>query len=284
MDVEKRALFYGYLDGIIPLEAILKIGGTSWANSSYNIRHRRSKCPNGCLYCYVRVTDNRSDQDAKRLGDIEDLVPEKLILDPKKTDKKWRIPKKPKTIMFPSLHDTFLDTVEPYIVQVKRMIDVGHNIICVSKPLLECVQKICAALGSPENSTVYMSKFIFRFSIGSIDNKVLKAWEPKAPGFDERFACLRYAFEKGFKTSISMEPFLDIPDLTVSKVMPYVTDGIWIGLMNYRDRTDIVESPGPGYDGVLDLLYSEPELRKMVVRLRGNAKVFWMNSIVNQLL
>ena len=61
------------------------------------------------------------------------------------------------------------------------------------------------------------------------NNEVLKFWEPGAPSFDERIACLKYAYEAGYATSISCEPMLDDKiDLVIDAVRPDVTHSIWI--------------------------------------------------------
>ncbi|KKK65407.1 hypothetical protein LCGC14_2974430, partial [marine sediment metagenome] len=69
----------------------------------------------------------------------------------------------------------------------------------------------------------------FRFTITSIDNNLLSFWEPNAPLFEERLESLIHSFEKGYKTSISVEPFLDLdPFLLIDELAPFVTESIWI--------------------------------------------------------
>jgi len=47
-------------------------------------------------------------------------------------------------------------------------------------------------------------------------------------------AGLQLAFYKGYKTSVSLEPFLDKdPIPLIIKVAPYITDTIWVGKLNY---------------------------------------------------
>ena len=67
---------------------------------------------------------------------------------------------------------------------------------------------------------------------------MLSLFEPNAPGYQERKAALQYAYEHGFQTSVSVEPMLDpvhIDDL-IADLLPFVTDAIWIGKMNYVGR------------------------------------------------
>ncbi len=88
-----------------------------------------------------------------------------------------------------------------------------------------------------ENNCLYLKNFkdliLFRFTIGSTNNDTLKFWEPDAPPFLERFDSVRLAKAFGFDTSISCEPMLDdnIQDV-VEKLLPSVTDSIWIGKAN----------------------------------------------------
>ena len=55
----------------------------------------------------------------------------------------------------------------------------------------------------------YQGLMQFRFTITSLNDKLLKFWEPNAPLFQERVSSLMFAFKNGFRTSVSIEPFLD---------------------------------------------------------------------------
>lgn len=71
------------------------------------------------------------------------------------------------------------------------------------------------------------SQMQFRFTIISVNDETLAFWEPKTPRFGERLESLRYAFRRGYRTSVSVEPFLD-HDLTelVESVSPLVTESM----------------------------------------------------------
>jgi DNA repair photolyase len=71
-----------------------------------------------------------------------------------------------------------------------------------------------------------------------MDDKVLSFWEPGATGYKERKKCLKYAFNYGFKTSVSMEPMLDIGniDKIIKDVDPFVNEDIWLGPMGHLKR------------------------------------------------
>jgi len=69
---------------------------------------------------------------------------------------------------------------------------------------------------------------------GQLNNNSLKFWEENAPTFEERLDSLKYAYFMKYRTSVSIEPFLDKnPSPLIIKLSTYVSDTIWIGKMNY---------------------------------------------------
>ena len=84
--------------------------------------------------------------------------------------------------------------VDDFIIVCKKLLDAGHGLVIVSKPRLECIEKICDALGE------YKTQLIFRFSISTLDEELIKKYEPSAPGVEERIECLKLAFSIGFRT------------------------------------------------------------------------------------
>jgi DNA repair photolyase len=154
----------------------------------------------------------------------------------------------------------------------------------VSKPHLVCIKRICKEFDK------YKDKILFRFTIGSIDDKVLKFWEPNAPGFEERFACLKYALKHGFHTSVSCEPMLDNHiEKVIYKVNSYVTETIWIGKINR-----LLGTTGRGnleFNGHLNSDTKEKALQliewqsdeniiKLYESLQNNPKIRWKSSIL----
>jgi hypothetical protein len=101
------------------------------------------------------------------------------------------------------------------------------KVLIVTKPNSECIHAITKEFAEFKN------KILFRFTIGSSNDDVLRFWEPCAPNLRQRFESLIIAYERGFKTSVSCEPMLDnnIDDL-IKKIKPYITDSIWLGKMN----------------------------------------------------
>jgi hypothetical protein len=59
--------------------------------------------------------------------------------------------------------------------------------------------------------------------------------EPNAPKYKERKTCLEYATKNGFRTSASMEPMLDTPNIQslIKDLEPLVNEDIWLGTMQH---------------------------------------------------
>ena len=120
----------------------------------------------------------------------------------------------------------------------------------------------------------------FRFTISSCNNEILKYWEPNAPPFEERLSCLKMAFEKGYVTSVSMEPLLEDPSKTIELVTPYVNDCIWTGFLNYLKKED------PTIEECYRKTISEikehsPEL---VTKFRPNPMIYFKESVMEYLV
>lgn len=131
------------------------------------------------------------------------------------------------TIMYPSSHDITPQHLHENIIHLEKILAAGNKVLIVSKPHLDCVKSMCNAFNP------FKENILFRFTIGSADSNTLKFWEPHAPDFDERLESLKYAFNAGYQTSISCEPMLDDSvDQVVEKVLPYVTETIWLGKPN----------------------------------------------------
>ena len=126
-------------------------------------------------------------------------------------------------------------------------------------------------------------QILFRFIIGSMDNSILEFWEPNAPYFEDRKFALETAFNKGYRTSVSMEPLLD-NDLYNTKVLidtlePYVTDFILIGKMNKPEkRINIKEN-----DYIRDYLsrQNDDNILSIYNYFKDNEKIKWNESIKN---
>ena len=258
-----------------------------WCDETYNIIDSAYQCWNGCRYCYIMAMNRRF-----RRGTIIDQT---FHLHGTKVKKGWRKGDS-KLFMFPSSHDIFEDMVDSYIEVARKMIDAGHRVLCVTKPRLSCIDRITRTLMDVKD------KILYRFTIGSVDNEVLSFWEPHAPSFEERLDALKLAFERGFETSVSMEPLLEDPARVIERVTPYVTESIWLGYMNYqKGSAEIHRLCQCKIEGVIDIEDTVDDLetlekrthdlevlktraRELVDRYRDNPKIYFKEGMMTMLV
>jgi hypothetical protein len=230
-----RAAFRRFLDSkATPVDmAFLRniaFGTKQWSEKSYNYQDsREGVCPNCCLYCFINqifVTYHR-DQIRRVAADLELhgaciysrpghlLLSQKEGLRPafkpdlKQLRKGWSTTRKPKLYMSPTSHDILPDNVDAAIEAYRKLLRAGNYLLVVSKPRVECIEKLIGELSD------YRERMRFRFTITSANQRVLDVFEPFAPSFDERRKALRIAFDAGFQTSASLEPFLTDPVETI---------------------------------------------------------------------
>ena len=187
--------------------------------------------------------------------------------------------KMPGRVMFPSTHDLF--DISPYkeacFTVLEKLLQSGNDVLITTKPRFAIIKAIIQQFRN------YKKQIQFRFTITSIDDKLLEFWEPNAPRFKERLQSLRYAFGKGFKTSVSIEPFLDYdPTELVKTITPFITESIWIGRMNYIPRKNLSEKEKPYYDKIRKN-YETTHLWKIYNKLKRHPLVRFKDSIRIQL-
>lgn len=194
-------------------------GTYEWASCNANFI---SGCKHDCKYCYSKEMAIRFGRKTNHNWKNEEVNKERLSKIFKKNNG---------TIMYPSSHDIHPDHLNESLMFLRNILSHGNNVLVVSKPHYKCIKKICTQFDRNKVN------IMFRFSIGSIDSDVLKFWEPGAPDFTERLKSLKYAYSNGFKTSVSCEPMLDNNiSAVIEKVLPYVTDTIWLGKANFLLR------------------------------------------------
>lgn len=153
----------------------------------------------------------------------------------------------------------------------------------VSKAHLSVIESIC------EQFKDFKSQILFRITIGSMDNNTLKLWEPGAPDYNERKAALQHAYNLGFETSVSAEPYLDenVFDL-VNDLSEFVSETLWIGKINYplnRLKLNGVTDPIV-LQKANDLIQiqSDENVLKLYYQLKDNPKIRWKESIKKVLI
>jgi DNA repair photolyase len=197
----------------------ITLGTKEWADSNVNCYFG---CSNDGRYCYAKKMAIRFKRKTEETW--KHMEPNQKAIKKGYSKRKGRI-------MFPTSHDITLMSLSGCLKVLKKLIDADNEILITTKPNLSCIKIIC--------NEFYKKKELiqFRFTITSLSNELLSFWEPNAPTFEERFESLKHAHNMGYKTSISIEPFLDEdPYILIDKLSPFVSESIWIGKMNYVNK------------------------------------------------
>lgn len=241
-------------------------GTQEWAASNVNIQ---DGCEHDCRYCYAKTMAIRF----KRASPAGWKRPRL-----RQHDLERRFTRRSGRIMFPTAHDITDQNIDECLSVLNRMLSAGNDLLIVSKPRLSCVKQLCEELAP------YRAQIVFRFSIGSTENGILSYWEPGAPSFKARLACLQYAYARDFQTSVSGEPMLDAdPDSLIAAVRPFVTDCIWLGKIN-RLRQILPFNCPRNAEAVrrgeaLVALQSDKAVLALYGRYSRDPKIKWKDSI-----
>lgn len=234
-----------------------KTSGTKeWADSNVNCFYG---CSNNCRYCYAKKMALRFKRKSVYDWELMDINIKALMKQYKKRNGR---------IMFPTSHDI---TPNPLVLEtcvqvLLKLLRAKNQVLITTKPHPKVIDELCFRLED------FKDLIQFRFTITSLNKDLLKYWEPNAPTFKERFISLRRAFKRGFKTSISIEPFLDKdPGFLVWACYPFVTETIWIGPMNHTKL-----------DGLRDA-YSVENLKKIYGEMRILEKVRFKDSFLRRI-
>ena len=195
---------------------VVTAGTKEWADTNVNFI---DGCENNCRYCYARKIKARFDQVKISDWSTMKLVESRLTKP---------IGHRRGRIMFPTVHDLVPRFLTETLYILGRMLAARNSVLVTTKPHLDVITEICTKFAGQKD------QIQFRFTITSMDPVKLAYWEPGAPSFPTRMGSLEHAFNRGFKTSISIEPCLDEdPRVLVATLRPFVTESIWLGIMNY---------------------------------------------------
>lgn len=244
----------------------IAFGTEEWCSKTTNIING---CEHDCKYCYAKSIAIRFKRKTPDTW-VEEIVNDTNL------DKKFS--KVEGRVMFPSTHDITPDNLQYSLQHLQSILCAGNEVLIVTKPHLEVIEKLC------EEFIDYKDKILFRFTIGSTNNEVLKFWEPGAPTYEERKQSVIHAYKNGFQTSLSCEPMLDDNvEGVVNDLQDYITDTIWIGKMNFlKSRLKM-----NGYSDTLTIqkanellaMQSDDRIVDLVERLKDNPKIHWKESI-----
>jgi DNA repair photolyase len=242
-------------------------GTKEWADCNINCI---KGCYNNCRYCYALCM-------AKRFGRATSETWQKMIIRDDVVSSKFK--KISGRVMFPSTHDLFdfPEYKEACFLVLKNLLLSNNEILITTKPRFSIIESIDKEFAKKKNLIQ------FRFTITSTDNSLLQFWEPNAPSFEERLKSLRFAYKKGYKTSVSIEPFLDFdPKPLIDVISPYVTESIWLGTMNYIPRKKIHKSEMPFYESIRKN-YEKDHLYEVYSEFNKLPKIRWKDSIKKKL-
>lgn len=242
-------------------------GTKEWAD--YNVNCIKG-CYNDCRYCYAKMM-------AKRFGRTTNHTWKNMTIRKEVLNKNFK--RRAGRVMFPSTHDIF--DISPFkeacFIVLRKLLNSGNDVLITTKPKFSIIQEI------DRQFRHYKEQIQFRLTITSNKDELLKFWEPNAPKFKERLVSLKYAFRKEFKTSVSIEPFLDYdPTELVDIITPFITESIWIGRMNYVARRNLSDEERPHYQKIRKN-YETQHLREIYSRLNGQPKIKIKDSIKIQL-
>ncbi|MHA1369295.1 MAG: radical SAM protein [Promethearchaeota archaeon] len=229
-------------------------GTKEWADSNVNLING---CMHDCRYCYAKKMAIRFKRKTASTWKVMEI---------RWHDVNKRYSKRKGRVMFPTSHD--LVPNEPFFTAsmtvLKKLLIAGNDVLVTTKPHLPVIKYIC------EKFANFKEQIQFRFTITSLDDARLSFWEPGAPKFAERFTSLELAFQKGFKTSISIEPCLDPdPRPLVMKLEPFVTESIWLGSINYCGEHEF---------------NSKETILKWMEWFNGNSLIRFKDSVTNKFL
>jgi len=242
-------------------------GTKEWAD--YNVNCIKG-CSNDCKYCYAKMM-------AKRFGRCKEDAWKDMIINKSAVEKEYR--KYNGRVMFPSTHDITddEDVKRACFTVIRKLLESGNEVLITTKPRLSITKQII------ELFNLYIEQLQFRFTITSVDNDLLSFWEPNAPSFEERSASLKFAYERGFKTSVSIEPFLDYkPQVLIYKLAPFITESIWLGPMNYIARNGVSINDREQYEEIR-MKYKYEHLLKIYEELQHFPLIRFKDSMLNRL-
>ena len=94
---------------------------------------------------------------------------------------------------------------------------------------------------------------------------------------------LKFAYSKGYKTSVSIEPFLDYdPTKLIEAVTPYTTESIWLGKMNYIPLKNISSEEQVYYEKIRKN-YEFEHLLYIFNTFRNQKLIRFKDSIINKI-
>lgn len=246
------------------------VGTRQISDQSVNIM---PSCGHRCLYCYAAYKCLQQGRISQR-SDWPGLS--RSYTGAMKDD----YPKYDGVVMYPTSHDIEPLHLNYHIALIRKLISSGNKILLTTKAHYECVDEISFVFDR------YKEQITFMFTITSLSDEVSRFWEPNAPCPHERLSALMLASMRGYRTSVIVEPMLEGPNEAKAiyrRVLPFVTDEVWIGKMN--SPTVRVDTSIPENDAAVKRILrsqSHQNIMGLYDELNGQEKVCWKESILRE--
>ena len=140
-------------------------GRRAWGDKNVNIV---LGCPNRCRYCYARAMARATEgfaistNGARRISDCGKGA--------------WLTStgRFHGTVRFPTTHDITPEFLEECVAVIRNLLMGGNRVTVCSKPRLDCIRRLCREFADNREALE------FRFTIGAMDDDILRFWEPGA--------------------------------------------------------------------------------------------------------
>lgn len=242
------------------------LGTKEWSEYSFNFS---TGCTWGCEYCYAKGMAKRF----KQISNEKDWVIMRSRPRPSFSPNK----KVEGVIMTPTSHDLTKDNLHLAKKYYLQLLEAGNKLLIVSKPQKNIILELSDHLENFKNT----DQLTWRFSITTMDENLKKIFEPKAPGISHRFEVLEEMFERGWNTSLSIEPFLDDSVFIILAMgLPLVREKIWIGIMNKQ------YCPKDLWEKYLTAIYQPNylfSLKKLIEIRYDMSKIMFKDNFINNL-
>jgi hypothetical protein len=221
-------------------------------------------CDRDCRYCYGKKNAIRFNR--RTAENWHEMKPNARFYRPVRLH--------PGGVMFPTTHDLPPSMHDVWSAFLTDLLRAGNQVLIVSKPSFWSIKFIC------DNFQAAKGQIEFRFTIGT-DNEFARAyWEPGAPQISERIRSLRYAYEMGYETSVSMEPLLmKDPSSLIWQVSPWVTRTIWIGTMNHMLASDFPDFCDETWHNEMLIINSKENMTEVYEQNKNNPLIRWKDSV-----
>lgn len=194
------------------------LGWKEWVDETISIQ---VGCENNCSYCWARVWGLQKGY----VSDWEDWK------NPRSKKQKDCLKKKYGVVGYPGTHDIHESNLYESVEVVRELVRNGNKVIIVTKGKNSIVTILVDELKN------YHLEVEFRFSISTNYDGRIKKFEGKSPLYKEKKLALEWVSKMGFRTSVSMEPYIsaNLVDVITDLKELVNTKTFYVGVMNYRE-------------------------------------------------